>query len=213
MTMPASFVLWGATGQALVLAELLEEQGHTVAALIDRAIRLAPLPNCVMLKDVAELNGWLKNCVELPLGAVAIGGPNGADRRESGRQFNSLGIATPTLTHRMAFCAKSSVVGKGSQILANASVCAKAEIGAFVIVNTKASVDHGSQVGDGAHIGPGATVCGEVLIGQDVFIGAGAVVLPRVELGQGVVVGAGAIVTRSVLAGQTVVGNPARPIN
>jgi len=212
--MPGPVILWGATGHAKVLRELLERIGHRVIAVFDNDPRVAPPFSDVPLFHGKEgFDAWRQQNRALEvLGLVAIGGSLGADRLERMAFFVSQGIQAPAVViHPTAFVAANATCGRGSQVLAQAAVCVEARIGEACIVNTRASVDHECVLGDGVHIGPGATLAGCVSVGERSFVGAGAVVLPRIRIGRDAVVGAGAVVTRDLPDGAVVSGNPARP--
>jgi len=205
-------VLWGSTGQAVVLAELYERLGVPIEALFDND----PLATSVLHGVPLYLGGegfqrWLERRDPGPvMGLAAIGGTRGPDRLDVQAAFERNGIAVATAVHPAAYVASNAVVGKGSQMLAGSVVAARARIGEACIVNTRASVDHECELEAGVHIGPGATLAGCVTVGRNAFVGSGAVVLPRVTIGAGSIVGAGSVVTRNVEAGVVVVGNPAR---
>lgn len=209
----AQFVIWGSAGHALVLGSLLRAAGAEIVALVDNdPAATSVFPGVPLLHGrrgleefLAQDPGRLLSC------AVAIGGGRGKDRREILHLFKALGIDAPALRHPRSFVCDTARVGRGSQVLAHATVAAHAEIGEGCIVNHGAIVDHESRLGSGTHVAPGATLCGCVITGEDVFVGAGAVVLPRLRLGTGCVVGAGAVVTTHVPEATTVVGPPARP--
>lgn len=207
-------VLWGATGQARVLFDLIHGSDLTLVALIDNREIPSPIPGVPLLVGEQGLDAFLadrKGC-GLLLGSVAVGGGRGADRLMLMALLQQKGISIPTLVHRTAFVAHNAAVGQGSQLLTQSAVCANAVLGQGVIVNTAASVDHDGVIGDGVHIGPGARLAGEVTVEARAFIGTGAVILPRVVIGADAVVGAGAVVTKNVAPGSTVIGNPAHLI-
>lgn len=216
MSLPRDLILWGATGQAKVLHELIEGTEFRLAALVDNRDVPSPFDDIPLLAGLAGLDRWL---ADRPgggsgiVGAVAVGGGRGADRLELMQLFSSRGIALVTLVHRTAFVAGDSAMAEGCQILAQASICTHARLARGVIVNTMASVDHDCVLGDGVHVGPGAHMAGEVRVGARSFIGTGAIILPRISIGEDCIVGAGSVVLRDLSDGSVVVGNPARSIS
>jgi sugar O-acyltransferase (sialic acid O-acetyltransferase NeuD family) len=205
-------VLWGSAGHAKVLADLIELQGGSVAALFDNDPESSScLEGVVLFHGEAGFLKWIAaqgSCAEFR-GAVAVGGARGADRRLIARRFSDAGIATPTLIHPSAVVARSARFDDACQVLAGAVVAADVRVGPACIVNNSANVDHECHLEGGVHVAPGAVLCGCVVVGEDAMVGAGAVVLPRVRIGPGAIVGAGAVVVRDVPAGAVVVGNPA----
>lgn len=207
-------LLWGATGQAKVLCDIIHTTDINLVALVDNRSILSPVPGVPLLAGEEGLKTWLS---QRPAGSdgllcsVAVGGGHGGDRIMLMDLLQRYGLTLLTLSHPTAFVAHSATIGQGSQILAQSAVCACARLGRGVIINTSASVDHDGELGDGVHLGPGARLAGEVTVGARAFIGTGAVVLPRITIGEDAVVGAGAVVTKNVAPGMIVVGNPARP--
>lgn len=205
-------VLWGSTGQAVVLAELYERLGIPIEALFDNdPLAISVLHGVPLYLGSEGFQRWLEQRDPGPvMGLAAIGGARGPDRLDVQSIFERHGIAVATALHPAAYVASNAVVGKGSQILAGSLVAARARVGEACIVNTRASVDHECELEAGVHIGPGATLAGCVIVRRNAFVGSGAVVLPRLTIGAGSIVGAGSVVTRNVEAGVVVAGNPAR---
>lgn len=207
-------VLWGATGQALVLRECLRAASIEVVALFDNdATRRSPFEDLSVFHGRAGFERW--TLTRSSLGdtgfLVAIGGERGQTRIQIYDELVASGLQALSAIHPTAVVLTSRI-GGGAQILANATVCVDAQLGASVIVNTAASVDHECILGDGVHICPGARLAGCVTVGRCATVGTGAVVLPRVSIGEGAVVGAGAVVLRDVEPFDVVAGNPARVI-
>lgn len=207
------FILWGATGQAIVLEELLSNQNSKIIALFDNNNSIAsPFSHIPLFFGKRAFEDWLyqneKN--EMPRFLVAIGGNHGHSRKDIFQYLESKGLIPQTVIHSTAFIAYNSQIGKGCQILAQSSVCAKAVLGDSVIINTGASIDHESFIGDYTHIAPNATICGSVIIENKCFIGANATILPKVRIGENSIIGAGAVVTKDVKSNSIMVGNPAR---
>jgi sugar O-acyltransferase (sialic acid O-acetyltransferase NeuD family) len=194
-------VIWGASGHAKVLLDVLREPGYELAAFIDNdPDAVSPVDGVKVYAGEDGLATWLARAAPGPAAAVAIGG---------GRLLAAAGCELLTVVHPTAYVADSAGLGAGAQVLAHACVAVDCRLGEGTIVNTSASVDHECALGDGVHVGPGAILAGLVTAGDGAFVGAGAVVLPRIRIGSRSKVGAGAVVTRDVPDGALVYGNPA----
>jgi sugar O-acyltransferase (sialic acid O-acetyltransferase NeuD family) len=204
-------VLWGATGQARVLADFLGALDYEIVALVDSDAQVAPfLPGVPLLRGEGELRAWRANRAGNLAALVAVGGSRGTERLALQRSLASAGYEIPSVVHPRAFVAGDAVLGNGTQILALAAVCAAAQLGEGCIVNTSASVDHECRLGNGVHIGPGAHLAGNVTVGEGAFIGTGASVVPHMTIGAGAIIGAGSVVVTDVPARSVAYGNPAR---
>lgn len=209
---PSKVILYGGTGQAIILRQVLEVYGSRVVAVIDDTENLRP-----PFKDVPLLAGWegfkewLKKQDRTDLGfLVAIGNPHGRVRLRLHEALKREGLQPITIIHPTAWVDKNVEIGEGSQILAGSIVLAETVIGKQCIINTKASVDHENRINDGAEIAPGATLCGLVKVGMNAWICAGSTILPRIEIGDDAIVAAGAVVTENVPDNTKVAGIPAK---
>jgi sugar O-acyltransferase (sialic acid O-acetyltransferase NeuD family) len=146
----------------------------------------------------------------------AVLGLGGAAENERRRQvfeeWRAAGFRFVDVVHSGAIVSPRAITGEGLQVLAAAVVNIGACLGANVIVNSNATVEHDCRIDDHAHIAPGATLCGGVVIGQGTLVGAGAVIIPGVCVGQDVVIGAGSVVTRHVADRERIGGVPARAL-
>ena len=212
MNKAAKVILYGGTGQAKVVRPILESDGHKVIAVVDDTPNLEPpFTGVELISGKNAFVRWRKKNPEDGYGfSITIGNPHGVVRNKLHGKLVESGLAPVTAIHETAWIAKSSTIGKGSQILAGAIVGELVSLGQDCIINTKASVDHECRLSDGVEIGPGATVCGLVKVGTGAWIAAGAVVLPRIIVGRNAIVGAGAVVTKNVPNGEIVVGVPAK---
>lgn len=210
------YVLWGATGQAKVLRELLDYSGLKLVALFDNNPDVSPpFKDIKLYYGIHGFKEWLrkKNSDNIIGFLVAIGGERGKDRLMIHEYLKTNGGLIPLCSiHPTAYIATHAIIGEGSQILAGAIIAEDVVIGKACIVNTGASVDHESVIGDGVHIGPGARLAGGVRVEDYATIYTGAIVIPRIVIGEGAIVGAGAVVIDNIPPSAVVVGNPAKII-
>lgn len=205
-------LLWGATGQAIVLKEIIEKKGYRLLCLFDRNKKIqSPFKGISVYHDRSKLFQFLNGFKELYF-AVAIGGDGGAERIAIHNVLVEKGMKPATLIHPQSHVTSDAVLNEGSQILINATVCSRARIGRQAIINSSSSIDHECQIDDGVHIGPGSVLSGCVSVGSCTFIGSGSVVLPRITIGKHSIIGAGSVVTKNIPDGVVAFGNPCRVI-
>jgi sugar O-acyltransferase (sialic acid O-acetyltransferase NeuD family) len=193
----------GAGGHAAVIVATLHAMGRKVEALFDDSPK-----------------NWGSTVLGVPIrGPIAAVRDSACTRGIIGvgdnhlrkRISHEIEMEWTTAVHPFSWVHPDVPLGPGSVVFAGGIVQAGARIGAHVILNTRASVDHHCRVGDYAHIAV-AHLGGGASIGEGVFLALGSVVLPGLHVGDWAVVGAGAVVTRNVAPATTVVGVPARPI-
>ena len=107
---------------------------------------------------------------------------------------------------------KTSKVGVGCLIDANASVAAHTTIGNFVSINRNVSIGHHTNIGDFVSINPGCNIAGNVNIGEGTSIGMGTNVLNTIKIGKNTIIGAGSNVTRDIPDNVVAYGNPCKII-
>lgn len=210
-----NFILWGSSGHAKVLANLIAQKHGKIVALFDNdPASISVVDGVPLYIGEAGFKQWLGETTNPAnvSGLVAIGGSRGKDRLEIQELFRKHGIRLAPVVHAQAFVCPSATLGEGTQVLAHALVASDAVVGKACILNHKSSVDHECVIGDGVHLAPGAILCGCVEVGDYAMIGAGAVVLPRVKIGKGAIIGAGAVVTQDIPDGVVAHGSPAKVV-
>lgn len=205
-------IIWGATGQAQVIEELLLNTDYEIVALFENNTKVkSPIDSVPIFYGERGFTEWLSkvSSEDFFYYIVAIGGHGGLHRKSISLMLNKYGFEPLSVIHHSSIVAKNVKLGIGIQILMNSTICARVEIGDFVIVNSSSSIDHGCTIGPYSHIGPGAILAGCVKIEKNVFIGTNATILPNLTIGENTVIGAGAVVTKNIPANSIAYGNPA----
>ena len=190
--------LYGASGHAKVIADILQSQGKQLTGMIDDN------PAIDELLGYAVIHG-----MENPSPVIVSIGDN-RTRREVVEKLQD--VEFETAVHTSAVVSPQTTIGEGTVVMQGAIIQSSVVAGKHCIINTGASVDHDCKMGDYVHISPHATLCGNVTVGEGTWIGAGAVVIPGIKIGKWSVVGAGSVVIEDIADNVLVVGNPARII-
>ena len=176
--------LYGASGHAKVIIEILEASGITVDGLFDDN------------EQLVELQGYPVQRYDVECDAekiISIG--NNSVRKQI---VERIGGNYGTAIHPSAIISPRATIGEGTVVMHGAIVQSDACVGRHAIVNTGAKIDHECQIGDYAHISPGVTLCGNVAVGEGTQIGVGSVVVPGVRIGKWSLVCAGSVVTKDI---------------
>ena len=206
MTSEKYIYLYGAGGHANVIREVLEGAGFTLKGVFDDN------PSQAKIRGIKVEDGILALGESFPTLDAPMIISVGSNFRRS-ELVKILKTEYGLAIHCSAIISPSASIGEGSVVLHGAIVQAGTRIGAHVLVNTAASIDHDNVIEDYAHVSPHATLCGHVHVGEGTHIGAGASVIPCIRIGKWCKIGAGAVVIRDVPDFSTAVGNPARVIH
>lgn len=202
--------LFGASGHAKVVADIVERAGGAVSFIVDDD----PARTGQRLLGHSVIGGrteLLERRGGAGLAIVAIG--VNAARLSVAEWLAANGFTFASAIHPSAQLGREVRLGAGCVVMANAAINSDTTLGAHCIVNTGASVDHDCVLGDGVHVAPGARLCGGVKVGKGTLVGAGAVVVPGRRIGADAIIAAGAVVLADVPDGRAVAGNPAKLIH
>src|SRR5205814_8928108 len=153
--MSRKLVIWGASGHALVVADILRLQGdYELVGFLDD---LSPQRHGTEFDSLPIIGGrkQLNRLEELGVSHIIIGFGNCEARLSLAALVRENGFSLATAIHPKAVLADDVRVACGTVIAAGVVINPRARIGENVIVNTAASIDHDCVIEDGAHLCPG----------------------------------------------------------
>lgn len=195
--------LYGASGHAKVIIDILQKQNKLVEGLFD---------DNQNIKEILSIRCYGKFTTNV-LGEnkiiISIG-----DNKIREKIVTKLPKATNygVAIDKSAIISDNVKTGEGTVIMPGVVINIDTLIGKHVIINTSASIDHECVIRDFAHVSPNVTLCGNVHVGKNTHIGAGAIVIPNIIIGRNVTIGAGAVIINDIPDNCTVVGNPGKII-
>ncbi len=191
--------LFGASGHAKVIMDIIEAQCDDAGVLYDDAPHCADIRGHRVLKASDTL-------VEGPL-IISIG-----SNRVRKLLSEKYPLKYTRAIHPASKISESVEIGEGTVVMAGATINADAKIGRHCIINTNSSVDHECVIGDYVHISPNVALCGNVQVGEGTHIGVGASVIPGIKIGKWCTIGAGSVVINDIPDNTNAVGNPCKRI-
>ncbi len=210
--MVRKLVIWGASGHALVIADIIRlRKEYEIIGFLDD---IKPERRGINFSGAPILGGreQLDSLKQIGVRYLIFGFGNCKERLRLSSLVCEKGFSLITAVHPKAVIAKDVLIGKGTVVAAGVVVNSGSRIGESVIINTSSSIDHECLIEDGAHIGPGAHLAGRVIVGRAAQIGIGATINPGVKIGAESLVGAGSLVLNDIPEGVIGYGVPARVI-
>ncbi len=189
--------LYGASGHAKVIMDILNANGVRIDALVDDNPELKELQGVPVIHSAEGCSPFI----------ISIGS-NKIRKMIAER----LACEFVSAVHPSAVVSPSAKIADGTVVMQGAIIQADAKIGKHCIVNTAATIDHECVIGDYVHISPNASLCGNVHVGEGTQIGVGSVVIPGIKIGKWSIIGAGSVVVRDIPDDVVAVGNPCRII-
>jgi len=190
--------LYGASGHAKVIIDILKSQNIEIKGLIDDNQAIGELLGYPVFHDSDGRNPVI----------ISIG-----DNKIRKKICEKL-ADTPfgKAVHSSAIVSGNSRIDVGTVVMQGAIIQSDCTIGKHVIINTGASVDHDCRVSDFVHISPHATLCGNVSVGEGSWIGAGTTIIPGIKIGKWCVIAAGSVVTKNIPDFSLAAGNRCKVI-
>jgi acetyltransferase EpsM len=203
-------VIWGSSGHAMVVADIITLQGQfEIAGFLDDVNKDrwgTPFLCSEIIGGKEVLNGLNKMNIQ----NIIFGFGNCEKRLELNSLVQKMGLNLITAIHPSATVAKDVIVGKGTVIAAGAVINPGSIIGENVIINTAASVDHECIINNGVHISPGTHLGGRVTIGEATWVGIGSVIKDHISIGEHSMIGAGSVVLDNIPPNSIAYGVPAK---
>ena len=197
----SKYCIYGASGHAKVVIEILETSGYSINDLYDDDAEKINL-----LEYKVSNNKQLFN---LP-GVNWIIGIGNNEIRKKIAENNNLNYGNAI--DPSAKISKRAHIGKGVVIMPGVTINSSTIIGNHAIINTNASIDHDCVLGDYVHASPNVCLCGGVSVREGTHIGAGATIIPGIVIGKWARIGAGSVIIGDIPDHATVVGNPGKII-
>lgn len=209
---PTPLVIWGASGHARVVADMVRLTGKfdIVGFLddIDPDRKGTPFCGSLILGGSEQLEQLRSNNIR----HIIFGFGDCQARLTLASVVVRFGFELATVIHPKAIVAGDVTIGQGTVIMAGAVINFGSVIQENVIINTSSSVDHDCVITNGAHIGPGVHLGGGVMIGRGAWIGIGAIIKDKINIGDNTIIGAGAVVLNDIPDGVVAFGIPAKII-
>ena len=174
--------LYGASGHAKVIIDIIRAQGGIVEGLVDDNPNLKELGGISVLHDSVGLSPFI----------ISIG--NCKIRKMIAERLDC----------------EFTTIGEGTVIMQGAIIQTEVQIGKHCIINTKASVDHECVIGDYVHIAPGCTISGDVYVGEGTWIGVGTTIIQGIRIGKNCFIGAGSVIVKNIPDNSKAYGVPCK---
>jgi sugar O-acyltransferase (sialic acid O-acetyltransferase NeuD family) len=194
-------ILFGASGHAKVIIDILEKMDVTIEYLLDADPEIQEIQGYeVRLEQDVSFQGTEEVIISI--------GSNSLRKTLASKLSCQFGWAI----HPSVILGDDVSIGAGTVVMAGAIINSSTSIGNHNIINTSTSIDHDCHLEDFVHVSPNATLCGSIKVGEGTHIGAGATIIPNLNIGKWVTIGAGAVIIEDVLDYAVVVGNPGKVI-
>ena len=189
--------LYGASGHAKVIVDILELLGEKIEGIIDDNKELREFMGVPIIHHIEEMSPMI----------ISIG-MNERRKYIAERLMQSYKVRFGKALHPTAIISKLAEIGDGTVVMPRSVVQSGTVIGKHCIINSGAVVEHDCKIADFAHISPQATLCGGITVGEGTWIGAGATVIQGIKIGRWSIIGAGSVVTKDIPDGYVAYGTP-----
>jgi acetyltransferase EpsM len=193
--------LYGASGHAKVILDILSSNNIKIQAIVDDN----PIHSKISNIPVVNTKEFMINSEHRFI--VSIG--NNFTRKKIVNQncfqfYNAVDAS--------AIVSKFACIDDGTVVMPNAVINSGVKIGKHCIINSASVIEHDCMLADYVHISPNAALAGSVSVGEGTHIGIGACVIQGIKIGKWTIIGAGAVIINDIPDNAVVVGNPGKII-
>lgn len=209
METQSKMLVWGASGHALVVADIIRLCGqYEIVGFIDDVGQdeHPGFGGAMIFRDPGALDQQFAGGVR----RLIMGFGDCAMRLRLAEFARERGFEFVKAIHPHSSIAADTSIGAGTVVAAGAVISSGARVGQHVIININAGVHHECLIEDGAHVAPHAILGGGASLGRAALVGIGAAVKNRVRIGAGAIIGAGAVVVEDVPDNAVAYGVPAK---
>lgn len=199
--MKSRYYIYGASGHAKVILDILQSNRITVDAIIDDN------PNMSYLSNIPVIQKKDFCCKSNDYFIIAIG--NNTIRK---KVTESLDFKFYKAIHIDSFVSTAAKIDIGTVVMPKVVINSCAQIGKHCIINSGSIIEHDCFLEDYVHVSPNASLAGNVIVGEGSQIGIGAVVIQGLKIGKWATIGAGSVIIKDVPDYAVVVGNPGKII-
>lgn len=199
--MKKKLYLFGASGHAKVVLDILFSKNIKVDAIIDDNPQVPHLSNVLVINTKDFKYSKESHFI------VAIG--DNLIRKKIVEQNNYKYLSA---VHSSATISEFASIDEGTVVMPQVVVNSNAKIGKHCILNSRSVIEHDCVLEDFVHISPNAAIAGNVYIGEGTHVGIGANVIQGIKIGKWVTIGAGAVIINDIPDNAVVVGNPGKTI-
>ncbi|CAK7078400.1 MAG: Putative acetyltransferase EpsM [Parabacteroides sp.] len=189
--------LYGASGHAKVIIDILEAEGLEIEGLLDDN------------STIHELLGYPVNAKRANVSPLIVSIGDNLTRKKI---VNKMCCLFGKAIHPSAVISQYATIDEGTVVMQGSVIQSSTSIGKHCIINTGASIDHDCRIEDFVHISPHVTLCGNVDVGEGTWIGAGAIIIPGVKIGRWSVIGAGSVVRKDIPDKVLALGNKCKVV-
>lgn len=190
--------LYGSSGHAKVIVDILESLGEKIQGIIDDN------------KDMNEFIGIpVEHDIDKRMSPMIVSiGMNDQRKAVVEQLLKTYDVEFGTAIHPTAIVSPHCTIDVGTVLMPTCVVQTGCKVGRHNIINTGAVLEHECVLEDYVHISPNATLCGNVTVGEGSWIGANATIIQGVKIGKWCIIGAGSVVTKDIPDGHIGYGVP-----